>query len=107
MADVAERGRAGAVKEGGHIAAPRGRPPLAYHIVCGEWRHLETGEPFDAHLHAAGVHARKQACMHWTYWARGGRERRLARYEKKRKSATRQITLPELRLAEQEQKVQP
>ena len=77
----------------GHTAAPRGRPYFGYHNVGGEWRHVETGEPFDPQLHAAGVHARKQACMHRKYWLGGGREHRLARYTKKRKPKLQQLTL--------------
>ena len=57
---------------------------------------METGDPSDSQLHVAGVRARKQACVNLSYWAKGGRDRRLARYIKKRKPVARQITLPEL-----------
>ncbi len=76
-----------------HTPAPRGRPPFGYRYVSGEWRHMETGDPFDPQLHVTGVLARKQACMHRKYWANGGRERRLARYTKKRKPKPQQLTL--------------
>ena len=79
-----------------HTPAPRGRPPFGYRYVLGKWRHMETGDPFDSQLHVAGVRARKQACMNLTYLGEGGRDRRLARYIKKRKPAAWQITLPEL-----------
>ena len=54
---------------------------------------METGDPFDSKMHVAGIRARKQACMHRKYWANGGRERRLARYTKKRKTKPQQLTL--------------
>ena len=89
---------ADAMKNGAdYVSAPRGRPPFAHRFVRGEWRHVETGELFDPRSHAAGVLARKQACMHRHYWLGGGRDQRLARYTKKRKLVARQITLPEMK----------
>ena len=94
---MCENNYADAMKGGANqTPAPRGRPPFGYRYVLGEWRHMETGDPFDSQLHVAGVRARKQACVNLSYWAKGGRDRRLARYIKKRKPVARQITLPEL-----------
>ena len=93
-AGMCENNYADAMKGGAnHTPAPRGRPPFGYRYVFGEWRHMETGDPFDPQLHVSGVRARKQACMHRKYWANGGRERRLARYTKKRKPKPQQLTL--------------
>ena len=89
-----EKGHADASMEGGdHIVPPRGRPPFGYRNVCGERRHVDTGDLFDPHLHAAGAHARKKACMRRKYWEGDGRARRLARYTKKRKPKPLQLTL--------------
>ena len=94
---MCENNYADAMKGGSnHMTAPRGRPPFGYRYVFGEWRHMETGDPFDPELHVAGVRARKQACVNLSYWAKGGRDWRLARYIKKRKPVARQIILPEL-----------
>lgn len=91
---MCEKNYADAMKGGAnHTTAPRGRPPFGYRYVFGEWRHMETGDPFDPELHVAGVCARKQACMIRKYWANGGRERQLARYTRKRKPKPQQLTL--------------
>lgn len=86
-----------------YTPAPRGRPPHAYRFVCGGWRHVETGETFNSEWHATGVALRKATCMYRNYWKGGGREKRLARYTKRRKPSARQQTLPELQFAKEEQ----
>ena len=75
--------------------APRGRPPTDHEFdaVKGGWVHKETRRPFDAEAHAALVHAKKLACLRELYWERGGRQKRLARYVRKRTSKHSQQTL--------------
>ena len=75
--------------------APRGRPPTDHEFdaVEGGWVHKETRRPFDAEAHAARVRAKKVACLRELYWERGGRQKRLARYVRKRKSKHSQQTL--------------
>ena len=75
--------------------APRGRPP-AEHVFDadeGGWVHKDTRHPFDAEEHAARVHAKKVACLRAIYWERGGRQKRLARYVRKRASKPSQQKL--------------
>ena len=75
--------------------APRGRPP-AEHVFdaeSGGWIHKQTRRPFDAEAHAARVHAKKVACLRDIYWERGGRQKRLARYVRKRAPKHSQQTL--------------
>ena len=78
---------------GKDMAAPRGRPPARYRYVGGIFVHIETGTPFDSGLHAALVHTKKLACLKAHYWQRGGRSKRLERYERKRGSKRKQLTL--------------
>ena len=75
--------------------APRGRPP-AEHVFDadeGGWVHRETRRLFDAEAHAERVRAKKVACLRKLYWERGGRQKRLARYVRKRTSKHSQQTL--------------
>ena len=73
--------------------APRGRPPAEHAFVHGVWLHKTTGEPLDPEAHAERVRAKKIACMRSLYWERGGRQKRLARYVRKRKPKPAQATL--------------
>ena len=75
--------------------APRGRPPTDHEFdaVEGAWVHKETRRPFDAEAHAEWVRAKKVACLRELYWERGGRQKRLARYVRKRRSKHWQQTL--------------
>ena len=75
------------------MTRPRGRPPAGYRCVGGAFEHLETGDPFDAALHAALAHAKKLARVKAHYWERGGRAARLRRYVCKRKPKACQLTL--------------
>ena len=75
------------------MTRPRGRPPAGYRCVGGAFEHLETGDPFDAALHAALAHAKKLARLKAHYWERGGRAARLRRYVCKRKPKACQLTL--------------
>ena len=75
--------------------APRGRPP-AEHVFDadeGGWVHRETRRLFDAEAHAERVRAKKVACLRELYWERGGRQKRLARYVRKRTTKHSQQTL--------------
>ena len=75
--------------------APRGRPP-AEHVFDadeGGWVHRETRGLFDAEAHAERVRAKKVSSLRALYWERGGRQKRLARYVRKRKSKHSQQTL--------------
>ena len=86
-----EKGSPGAAR----AMAPCGRPP-AEHVFdaeSGGWVHKQTRRPFDAEAHAARVHAKKVACLRDIYWERGGRQKRLARYVRKRASKHSQQTL--------------
>ena len=74
---------------------PRGRPP-AEHVFDadeGGWVHRETRRLFNADAHAEQVRAKKVACLRELYWERGGRQKRLARYVRKRTSKHSQQTL--------------
>ena len=62
----------------------------------GTWINDETGQPFDPRLHAALVDSKKRACLRRLYWQRGGRQQRLGRYTRKRRSKAKQLTLVEL-----------
>ena len=74
--------------------APRGRPPANHEFDASEgWVHKETRARLDAEAHAALVLAKKSACLRAYYWERGGRQKRLARYVRKRKPKPVQLTL--------------
>ena len=45
--------------------------------------------------HEALLRERKRACMRCAYWGRGGRQKRLDRYVKKKPRRSRQLTLLE------------
>ena len=77
--------------------APRGRPPTGhtFDAEMGAWMNDETGQPLDPRLHAALVECKKRACQRRLYWERGGRQRRLSRYVRKRPKA-KQLTLVEM-----------
>ena len=77
------------------MTRPRGRPPAGYRCVGGAFEQLETGDSFDAAIHAAVVQAKKLARMKAHYWERGGRAARLRRYVCKRKPKACQLTLLE------------
>ena len=76
--------------------APVGRPPVGHKFVDGGWVHEATGAPYDAQKRAAAAHARKLACLRKLYWERGGRQKRLDRYVRKRKPKLAQLTLEHL-----------
>ena len=65
-------------------SATRGRPPRGYHRVGGELVHKSTGQLFDPDAHAEFLRAMKRIRMKKKYWERGGREKRLSRYTRKR-----------------------
>ena len=73
-----------------------GRPPLLHEFVGGTWVHQSTGEPYNRRTHEALVRERKRVCMRRAYWERGGRQKRLDRYVRKRGPKARQSTLVEL-----------
>ena len=73
--------------------APRGRPPAEHVFADGQWLHVETGQPFDEKTHAALKRDKKRACRQAAYWERGGRQKRLERYERKREKRAMQLTL--------------
>lgn len=80
--------------------APVGRPPADH--VCGSegWIHRITGIPFDARAHAKLVRAKKLACLRAHYWHRGGRDKRLRRYTRKRPPKTTQLKLLDMQCVE-------
>ena len=65
-------------------SAQRGRPPRGYHRAGGALLHKSTGRPFDPAAHAEFMRAKKRVRMQQKYWERGGREKRLSRYKRKR-----------------------
>ena len=75
--------------------APRGRPPAdhVFDAIEGVWVHNETRRPLDPKAHAVRVRAKKIACLRALYWERGGRQKRLLRYVRKRTSKPSQLTL--------------
>ena len=77
------------------MAPPPGRPPASHVWDEGQngWAHAVTGRRFDAAAHAQQVRAKKRECLRKHYWERGGRERRLAKYTKKRKPKATQLKL--------------
>ena len=77
------------------VMAPRGRPPAEHVFDAGEggWVHKETRRPLDGEAHAERMRAKKVACLRALYWERGGRQKRMARYVRKRASKPPQQTL--------------
>ena len=75
--------------------APRGRPPAdhVFDAIERAWVHNETRRPLDPKAHAVRVRAKKIACLRALYWERGGRQKRLLRYVRKRTSKPSQLTL--------------
>lgn len=75
--------------------APRGRPPAEHVFDAGKggWVHKETRRPLDGEAHAERMRAKKVACLRALYWERGGRQKRMARYVRKRASKPPQQTL--------------
>jgi len=56
--------------------------------------HTITGQPLDPSTHAYETQVKKRTCMRKGYWERGGRERRLTRYvRKRRRNQSPQLTL--------------
>ena len=72
---------------------PRGPPPAGYEYSSGTWVHVYSGQRYDAVQHAQHVRLKKLQCMRLHYWERGGRERRLARYMKRRRLKPKHLTL--------------
>ena len=75
--------------------APRGRPPAdhVFDAIERAWVHNETRRALDPKAHAVRVRAKKIACLRALYWERGGRQKRLLRYVRKRMSKPSQLTL--------------
>ena len=73
---------------------PLGRPPFDHKWdpnLC-RFTHVASGAPLDPIEHAIEAKQKKHLCMKRHYYEKGGREKRLAKYKKRRKRA-RQTTL--------------